>query len=168
MTVNLSNNKAQSGFGGVGGAGGSAVGGTGGSGGSGRSAGSGGNATGGTGGAGGEGATGSGGGIFNQTTGTLTSSPSLGRRRAQTGQGHRHHHDQRRLERVGQHAGIGGGATAGSGGTATQGQSGATDLFSVGIGGGVATFGTAHADNTTITGNDASTNDNDVDGTITP
>ena len=92
----------------------------------------------------------------------------MGEEGLETGQGHRHHHDQRRLERVGGAAGIGGGATAGSGGTATPGQSGTTDLFSVGIGGGVATFGTAHADNTTITGNLASTNDNDVDGTITP
>ena len=36
----------------------------------------------------------------------------------------------------------------------------------VGVGGGIATFGTALIDNTTITGNTASTNDNDVDGTI--
>ncbi len=64
-------------------------------------------------------------------------------------------------------AGAGGGATAAGNGTATPGQPGATGLFGVGIGGGVATFGTAKADNTTITGNHASTNDNDVDGTIT-
>jgi hypothetical protein len=67
--------------------------------------------------------------------------------------------------------GSGGGATAGIGqsnGTATPGQSGATDLFSVDIGVVVATFGTAQADNTTITDNHASTNDNNVDGTITP
>ena len=88
----------------------------------------------------------------------------------QAGEGHRHHHDQRRLDA--RRAGAGGqrrrAATAGSGGTATPGQSGATDLFSVGIGGGIATFGTAHVDNTTITGNHASTNDDNVDGMITP
>jgi hypothetical protein len=72
-------------------------------------------------------------------------------------------------------AGAGGSATAGSGGavfgsdaSATPGQPGATDLFSVGIGGGVATFGITHVDDTIITGNNASTNFNDVDGTITP
>ena len=72
-------------------------------------------------------------------------------------------------------AGAAGSTTAGTGGsllgvngTATPGSAGATDLFSVGIGGGIATFGTANIDNTTITGNHASTNDNDVDGTILP
>ena len=55
-----------------------------------------------------------------------------------------------------------------SNGTATPGQSGATDLFSVDIGVVVATFDTAQADNTTITDNHASTNDNNIDGTITP
>ena len=70
-------------------------------------------------------------------------------------------------------AGAGGIATAGSGGSpewsrgaATHGNPGTTDLFSVGIGGGLTTFGTAVIDNTTITGNHASTNDNDVDGTF--
>jgi hypothetical protein len=71
-------------------------------------------------------------------------------------------------------AGAGGGAAAGIGSapggndTATTGQPGATDLFSVGIGGGIATFGTANIDDTMITGNQASTNDPDVDGTFTP
>jgi hypothetical protein len=36
-----------------------------------------------------------------------------------------------------------------------------------GVGGGIATFGTAIIDNTIITDNTASTNDNDVDGTLT-
>ena len=81
MTVNFSNNQAQSGVGGVGGVGGSVSGGNGAAGnagGSGDFGGSGGNATGGSGGAGGEGATGSGGGIFNSATGTLTIKPRLG------------------------------------------------------------------------------------------
>ncbi len=172
VTVNLSNNTAQSGFGGVGGVGGSALGGTGGNGDPGRT---GGNATGGTGGAGGEGATGAGGGIFNATTGNLTLKPRLG---AKKGSKQAKSTDtittNNALSASGGLAGAGGGATAGTGqipgddGTATAGQSGATDLFSVGIGGGVATFGTFHADNTTITGNHASTNDDNVDGTITP
>ena len=64
-------------------------------------------------------------------------------------------------------AGAGGGATAGGGtspfgqnGAAIPGQPGVTDLSSVGVGGGIATFGTAIVDNTTITGNHASTNPN--------
>jgi hypothetical protein len=36
----------------------------------------------------------------------------------------------------------------------------------VGVGGGLATLGAATIDNTTIAGNTASTNDNDVDGTF--
>jgi hypothetical protein len=63
-------------------------------------------------------------------------------------------------------AGAGGGATAGSNGTAIPGQPGATDLFSVGIGGGIATFGTAPVDNTTISGNQASTSAPNVDGNL--
>ena len=36
----------------------------------------------------------------------------------------------------------------------------------LGVGGGLATFGTASIDNTMITGNSASTSDNDVDGIV--
>ncbi len=173
MTVNFSNNQAQSGVGGVGGAGGSGTGGSGGTGNGGG--GSGGNATGGTGGAGGEGGTGIGGGIFNAVTGTLTINPRLGAKKGSK---------QAKATDVitanlaasasGGLAGAGGGATGGIGivpggnGTATPGQPGAADLFSVGVGGGIATFGTTHIDNTLITGNHASTNDPNVDGTITP
>ena len=136
----------------------------------------GGSATGGTGGDGGEGASGVGGGIFNATTGTLTLKPRLG---AKKGSKQAKATDvittNQALAASGGQAGAGGGATAGAGrspfgvnGVATPGQPGVTDLFSVGVGGGIATFGTANVDNTTITGNHASTNDNDVDGTITP
>jgi hypothetical protein len=172
--VNFSNNQAHSGVGGVGGAGGSATGGAGNPG-VGNLGGSGGNATGGTGGAGGEGATGTGGGIFNAVTGTLTIKPRLGASKSSK---------QAKATDVitanlaasasGGLAGAGGGATAGIGispgvnGTATPGQPGAAELFSVGIGGGIATFGTADIDNTLITGNNASTNDPNVEGTITP
>ena len=47
-----------------------------------------------------------------------------------------------------------------------KGQNGTVDTFTVGVGGGIATFGNTTIDNVTITGNTASTNDNDVDGTI--
>jgi hypothetical protein len=39
--------------------------------------------------------------------------------------------------------------------------------LSVGVGGGIATFGTANVDNTSIFGNQASTNDPNDDGTLT-
>jgi hypothetical protein len=43
-----------------------------------------------------------------------------------------------------------------------------TDLFSAGVGGGIATFApNATALNTTISGNHASTSDNDIDGHLT-
>jgi hypothetical protein len=177
VTVNFSNNQALSGTGGVGGIGGHATGGSGGSGNNGNVGnfgGSGGNATGGTGGAGGEGGIGTGGGIFNAATGTLAIKPRLG---TSTGSKQGKATDvitaNLATSASGGLAGAGGGATAGFGqlpgvnGIATLGQGGATDLFSVGIGGGVATFGTTIADNTTITGNHASTSDNDVEGIIT-
>ncbi len=179
MTVNFSGKQAKSGSGGLGGNGGVADGGTGGTGNAGAAGGlggNGGNAFGGNGGDGGEGGIAEGGGIFNATTGTLVLKPRLGAKKGSkqakatdviTG--------NLALSASGGLAGAGGAATAGLGrplngvnGTATAGQPGATDLLSVGVGGGVATFGTANADNTSITGNHASTNDNDVDGTITP
>ena len=127
------------------------------------------------GGDGGEGASGIGGGIFNATSGTLTIKPRLGAKQGvQAGPRHRRHHGQSgsgRIRRAGRRRRRRHGRwrkfalRQRSGHT---GQPGAIDLFSVGIGGGIANFGTANIDNTTITGNHASTNDNDVDGTITP
>jgi len=162
VTVTFTSNQAASGNGGAGGA---AAGGV-----------AQGSATGGDGGDGGEGASGVGGGIFNATTGTLTLEPRLG---AKKGSKQAKATDlittNQALAGSGGQGGAGGSATAGGGispfgihGVATPGQPGATDLFSVGVGGGIANFGTVHIDNTIITGNHASTNDNDVDGTITP
>ena len=71
--------------------------------------------------------------------------------------------------------GTGGSATAGLGGspggangTTTAGANGAPNPLSIGAGGGIFTVATATIDFTTITGNSASSLDNDVDGTITP
>ncbi len=164
MTVTFTANQAASGTGGLGSAGGEATGGTGGGG-----------AAGGDGGNGGEGASGVGGGIFNATTGTLTLKPELG---AKKGSKQAHATDvvttDQALAGSGGQAGAGGGATAGAGtspfgvnGAANPGQAGVTGLSSVGVGGGLANFGTANVDNTTIKGNHASTNDNDLDGTTT-
>ena len=81
----------------------------------------------------------------------------------------------RALSAAGGVPGTGGAATAGQGGTpngangtATPGANGAAHPLSVGAGGGIFTVATATIDFTTITGNTASTQDNDVDGTITP
>ena len=116
-----------------------------------------------------------GGGIFNATTGTLTLKPRLG---AKKGSSQAKATDvittNQALAATGGHAGAGGTATGGLGrpaqgfnglnGVATPGQPGVTDLFSAGVGGGIATFGTAFVDNTTISGNQASTSDPNVDG----
>ena len=59
-----------------------------------------------------------------------------------------------------------GGSPSGADGTVLPGQNGTGDTFTVGVGGGIATFGNTTIDNTSITGNTPSTNDNDVDGTI--
>jgi hypothetical protein len=165
VTVTFTSNQAASGNGGNGGAGGAATGG-----------GAQGSAPGGDGGDGGEGARGVGGGIFNATTATLTLQPRLG---AKKGSKQARANDvitaNQALAGSGGQGGAGGGATAGGGispfginGVATSGQPGANNPFSVGVGGGLANFGTAHVDNTIITGNHASTNDPNVDGTTNP
>ena len=58
------------------------------------------------------------------------------------------------------------GTPHGLAGHATPGNNGSVDTFSVGIGGGIAIIGTAVIDNTTISGNHATTADPDVDGTF--
>jgi hypothetical protein len=59
-----------------------------------------------------------------------------------------------------------GGSPNGAAGTAVVGVPGLDGFAGVGVGGGLATLGAATIDNTTIAGNSASTNDNDVDGTF--
>jgi hypothetical protein len=168
VTLDVTSNQAVSGTGGTGGAGGSATGGDGGDTGIAVIPSAGGNATGGNGGNSGEGASGAGGGIFNATTGTLTLKPELG---AKKGTKQAKATDvittNQALAATGGQAGAGGSATAPHG-VATLGQPGVTGLFSAGVGGGLATIPLAHVDNTTIKGNHASTNDNDVDGPTGP
>ena len=53
---------------------------------------------------------------------------------------------------------------SGAAGTAVLGVPGLDGFAGVGVGDGLATLGAATIDNTTIAGNSASTNDNDVDG----
>jgi hypothetical protein len=59
-----------------------------------------------------------------------------------------------------------GGTVGGAAGELFLGQNGTVDTFTSGVGGGIATFGNTTIDNTNITGNFASTNDSNTDGTI--
>jgi hypothetical protein len=169
VTVNFTGNQAVSGIGGPGGLGGNA---TGESGGKGNPGAHGGNATGGNGGDGGEGGIAQGGGIEDTSSGTLVIAPRKG---ANKGSKQAKSTDvitaNQALSATAGAAGQGGVATPGIGGflggglgTAVQGQPGAFDPLSVGIGGGVAIGGNATIDNTSITGNHASTNFDDVEG----
>ncbi len=167
-TLAISTNVATGGTGGSGGAGGNGIAGI---------PSTGGRAIGGTGGDSGEGASGVGGGIFNATTGTLTLKPRLG---VTKGSRQAKATDvittNKALAATGGQAGAGGSATGGLGrpslgvngvnGVATPGQPGVTDLFSAGVGGGIANVGTALVDNTTISGNQASTSDPNVNGNL--
>ncbi len=177
VTVDVSSNQAVSGTGGTGG---SATGGV--------SAGSGivgitttgGSATGGNGGDSGVGASGLGGGFFNATKATLTLKPRLG---AAKGSRQAKATDvittNKALAATGGQPGAGGSATGGLGtgsagvngvtGVATPGQPGASELFSRRAPGdaGIVNLGTAAVDNTTISGNQASTSDPNVDGNLT-
>ena len=155
VTVTFTANQAASGTGGSGGTGGAAQGGV-----------AQGSATGGDGGDSGEGASGIGGGVFNATTGTLTLEPRLG---AKKGSKQAKATDvittNKALAATGGQPGAGGSATAPHG-VATPGQPGVTGLFSAGVGGGLANFGTATVDNTTDSGNQASTSDPNGDGNV--
>ena len=173
ITVNFTSNQAFSGNGGTGGNGGAATGGFGGNGGVG---GRGGNATGGDGGDGGFSSFGIGGGIHNADATTLVIQPRL---KAKKGSKQSKATDlitgNKALAGIGGAPGTGASATAGTGGTvggadgtATHGANGAPHPLSIGAGGGIFTVATATIDNTSITGNTASSLDNDVDGTIVP
>ncbi len=163
-TVNFTTNQATGAIGGNGGNGGEASGETGGTG---LPAGSNGNATGGNGGNAGDGGTGLGGGLFDATTGTLVINPRLGVKK---------NSKQNNATDIitGNKANAGGAGSPGAGGlaqvasgaTATNGTAGTAASAGVGVGGGIVIVGTATIDNTTITGNTATTNDNDVDGTF--
>ena len=171
VTVNFTSNQVRGGFGGMGGNGRDAKGGNGGNG---VAGGTGGNTLGGDGGNGGESGIGEGGGILVDVSGTLTMNPRLGAKKGSkqskaTGQitGNQAFESSAGSPGHAGAVGIGlGGTPSGANGTVLAGQNGTTDTFTVGIGGGIATFGNTTIDNVSITGNHADTNDNDVDGTI--
>src|SRR5262249_8057856 len=118
-----------------------------------------------------------GGGIFNTAAGTLTIQPRLG--------AHKGSKQSKATDTItgnqanrgfGGSGGPAGGVSAGAGGSpggsagaAFPGSNGAAGVAGVGIGGGLdlVTRGTAPDRDTTITGNTASTTDNDVSGTFT-
>ena len=171
VTVNFTKNQVRGGVGGNGGNGRDAKGGNGGNG---QTGGTGGSTLGGDGGNGGESGIGEGGGILVDVSGTLKIDPRLGAKKGSkqakatdqitgnqafdSGAGSPGHASS---------VGIGlGGTPLAPNGTVLAGQNGTVDTFTVGVGGGIATFGDTTIDNTTITGNFASTNDSDVDGTI--
>jgi hypothetical protein len=178
VVLNVTSNKAVSGRGGLGGRGGSVLGGTGGNG---KIAsvfvtgGTGGNANGGNGGNGGEGGIGQGGGIDNENTGILVIKPRQGaKKNSPQSQATDTITANQALAGSGGFGGdVGasqvpgpGGARAGNTGLLTPGTIGTTNLFSVGVGGGLTNLGNATIDNTTITGNFATTNSSDVEGTF--
>jgi hypothetical protein len=138
---------------------------------------------GGNGAAGGQGGDGLGGGGFNAATGVLTITPRKGApRRSPQSRATNLIMNNRASAGPGGAGGTGGSAQAGSGGistapgfpigapgTATPGNPGAPGLSGVGVGGGLDLFsgGTATINNTTVAGNQATTSDNDVAGTVT-
>jgi hypothetical protein len=178
VTVNFSSNQATGAVGGNGAGGGVAVAGRGGNAAPGGvdpvGGGFGGSAVGGNGGIGGESGIGIGGGVFVANTGSLTLKPRLGAKKGskQAGATNVITANQANAGSAGG-AGPGGSATLGAAGTpggisgrATPGDNGSVDTFSAGVGGGIAIIGTALIDNTTISGNHATTSDPDVDGTF--
>ena len=175
VTVNFTANEAAGNDGGDGGDGGGGFGGKGGNGASGNN---GGNGTAGNGGDGGGGGGGLGGGIANFPGGDAHHRAQVGREEGlQAVESHEPHHGQpgrsqgrelpvapRELPQAGA-----GGSPNGAAGLTHPGNAGATALSGTGIGGGLdlLTGGTVVIDNTTITGNTATTSDNDVFGTFT-
>ncbi len=174
ITVNLTSNQADGGSGGIGGIAAEGVGGNGADGS--PAGGNGGNGFGGNGGSGGNSGNGAGGGINNLATGVLTINPRSGAKKASK---------QFKATDVitansassapvggGSNLGIAqagtGGSPSGTAGTAFPGHFGTAGNSGTGMGGGLdlITGGTAVIDNTTITGNSATTTDNDVHGTF--
>jgi hypothetical protein len=164
VTVDFTTNQATGAIGGQGANGGEAFGEIGGNG---LPAGSNANATGGNGGNAGNGGIGQGGGLFNTTTGALVIEPRLGAKK--------HSKQTNATDTItGNKASAGGAGSPGAGGlahvaagaTATNGTAGPAASAGVGVGGGIVNVGTATIDNTTISGNTATTNDNDIDGTF--
>ena len=117
-----------------------------------------------------------GGGLFNANNTTLVLNPRLhSRKGSQQSKATDLITLNQALLAAGGAFGTGGSATAGQGGspggaagTAKPGATGQAHPLSIGAGGGIFTVATATVDFTMITGNFASSLDNDVDGTITP
>ena len=122
------------------------------------------------------GSNGLGGAIFNGTSGILTIAPRLGARRSsQQSKATNTITASQAVRGQGGPGGAGGaafggvgGAPGGMNGQAHPGASGTSAVSGVGVGGGLDLFpaGTVTIDNTNITGNTASTADNDVSGTF--
>jgi hypothetical protein len=177
VTLNITSNQANGGLGGGGGNGGNATGGASGSGGTVGAAG--GSATGGNGSTNALGGNGLGGGLFNSAGATLFISP---RENAAPGSSQSGVTDSITLNQAnrGFGGGVGGGGSAVGGapaapstatGTATNGHPGTGLAFpNSGSGGGLFLdpAGSAFISNTAIQGNQASTNDSDLDGTFMP
>ena len=171
VTVNITANQSVSGSGGNGGNGTSADGGFGSNG---AIGGAGGAATGGVGGDGGFSSYGVGGGIYNGLNTVLVINPRKGARKGSSqAKATSMITANQALSATGGVPGAGGSATPGQGGSpggatgnAVAGKSGSPHPLSIGAGGGIYTVATATIDSTSITGNFASSLDNDVDGTI--
>ncbi len=175
ITVNLVANQASGGTGGAGGQGGL---GAGGDGGDGFSGGNGGSALGGDGGNGNNGGNGEGGAVFNDPSSTLTINPTKGAKKGSKQSkatdlvtaNHALGGFAGAAGPAGQpHVGIGR-APGGADGTEFLGKAGSPGSGGTGAGGGLylSSGGTATIDNANITGNQASTSDNDVFGTFMP
>ena len=174
ITVNFTHNRAIGALGGNGGGGGDGTGGNGGNGASGNNGGSG---SAGDGSDGGGGGNGFGGGIASFPGGTLAIEPRLGaKKRSQQSKATNLITANQAFGGLGARGNDAGVPQAGAGGTPNgaaglthRGNDGAIALSGTGIGGGLYLFagGTVVLDNTTITGNTATTSDNDVFGTFT-
>jgi hypothetical protein len=175
ITVNFISNQANGGIGVNGGNSGSGAGGSGGASHNGGTGPQGGNSESGAGGLGGDGGLGMGGGIFNANTGALTIKPRQGAKKGSKQAKATDVITANLANRA--HGGVGGLSSTASTGGPGGGPNGTTGFGSVGLpgvdgsagfgqGGGIATKGTATIDNTTITGNTASNDDNDVNGML--
>jgi hypothetical protein len=175
VTLSVINNQAEGASGGKGGKGGNEISGQGGNAITTGNGGHGGDIVNSSGGNGGVGGTGIGGGLFDANTGTLVIKPRLG---AKKGSSQAKATDTITLNDAGFALGATGGAVGipvlGIGGTPnghfgtviSNGTVGTKGSNGVGVGGGIAIIGTATIDDTNITGNHASNNDDDVDGTF--
>jgi len=174
VTANFTSNQAAGGTAGVGGSGGSVQAGNGGIG-AGAAGGAGGNAVGGNGANSGPSGVGIGGGITVDASGTLVLKPRLGAKAgsSQAGETDLIQSNSATAGGIGS-LGLAGSATpgaggagspTGAGGTVTAGENGAIDITEQSEGGGIAIFGTATGDNTTVTNNSAITSPN-IDGKL--